>query len=98
GTPRQPVVDGTPLRRRGDAIPGDILAKALRPTHIDGLSLLPAGQLPPNPAEILGSDKALKLLEALSGLFDVVIIDTPPVLAVTDATVLAPNADGVILV
>ena len=85
----QPVVDG---------VAGGILAKALRPTHIDGLSLLPAGQLPPNPAEILGSDKALKLLEALSGLADVVVIDTPPVLAVTDATVLAPNADGVILV
>jgi Mrp family chromosome partitioning ATPase len=84
-----PVVDG---------IADGILAKALRPTHIDGLSLLPAGQLPPNPAEILGSDKAFQLLEALSGLADVVIIDTPPVLAVTDACVLAPNADGVILV
>jgi receptor protein-tyrosine kinase len=84
-----PVVDG---------IADGILAKALRPTHIDGLSLLPAGQLPPNPAEILGSDKALQLLDALAGLADVVIIDTPPVLAVTDAAVLAAKADGVILV
>jgi Mrp family chromosome partitioning ATPase len=84
-----PVVDG---------IPSGILANALRPTHIEGLSLLPAGQLPPNPAEILGSDKTVQLLEALAGLADVVVIDTPPVLAVTDACVLAPNADGVILV
>ena len=75
-----------------------VVAKALRPTHVEGLSLLPAGQLPPNPAEILGSDKTVKLLEALAGLADVVIIDTPPVLAVTDAAVLAPATDGVILV
>jgi capsular exopolysaccharide synthesis family protein len=84
-----PVIDG---------VAAGILAKALRPTHIEGLSLLPAGQLPPNPAEILGSDKALQLLDALAGLADVVIIDTPPVLAVTDAAVLASNTDGVILV
>lgn len=75
-----------------------ILAKALRPTHIEGLSLLPAGQLPPNPAEILGSPKMVELLEALSALADVVIVDTPPVLAVTDAAVLSPSVDGVVLV
>ena len=75
-----------------------IVAKALRPTHIEGLSLLPAGQLPPNPAEILGSPKMVELLDALSAIADVVIIDTPPVLAVTDAAVLSPNVDGVVLV
>ena len=74
------------------------LAKALRSTHIDGLSILPAGKTPPNPAELLGSKRAAELLEALSGLADVVIIDTPPVLPVTDAAVLAPNVDGVVLV
>ena len=75
-----------------------ILAKALRPTHIENLSLLPSGQLPPNPAEILGSARAQQMLEVLSGLADVIIIDTPPVLAVTDAVVLAPRTDGVVLV
>lgn len=75
-----------------------MVAKALRPTHIEGLSLLPAGQLPPNPAEILGSTKTVGLLEALSALADVIIIDTPPVLAVTDAAVLSSSVDGVVLV
>jgi tyrosine-protein kinase len=74
------------------------LAAALRPTAVDGLFLLPAGKLPPNPAELLGSKKAQDVLDALSGLADVVVIDTPPVLAVTDAAVLAPRADGVVIV
>lgn len=89
---------GRPHPANDVALAASVVAKALRPTHIEGLSLLPAGQLPPNPAEILGSDKTVKLLEALAGLADVVIIDTPPVLAVTDAAVLAPTTDGVILV
>lgn len=80
------------------ALAAGVLAKALRPTHIERLSIIPAGQLPPNPAEILASDKMVKLLEALADMADVVIIDTPPVLAVTDAAVLAPATDGVILV
>lgn len=75
-----------------------IVARALRPTHIEGLSLLPAGQLPPNPAEILGSTKTIELFNALSALADIVIIDTPPVLAVTDAAVLSPIVDGIVLV
>lgn len=67
-------------------------------TEVENLTLLTSGPIPPNPAELLGSismDETLK--EALIG-FDIVIVDTPPVLAVTDAQILANKCDGVILV
>lgn len=84
---------------QGEAAAGNrALTTVLRPTRIEGLLFLPTGKLPPNPAELLGSQRAAALLESLSGLADVVVIDTPPVLAVTDAAVLARNADGVVLV
>jgi succinoglycan biosynthesis transport protein ExoP len=74
------------------------LVEALLRTSVEGLFLLPAGKLPPNPAELLGSQRAAEVLDALSGLVDVLVIDTPPILAVTDAAVLASRADGVLLV
>jgi tyrosine-protein kinase len=77
---------------------GGALSEVLQPTHIDGLSIVLAGKLPPNPAELLGSKRAGELLDQLSSIADIVIVDTPPVLAVTDAAVLAPNVDGVVIV
>jgi len=63
-----------------------------------GLSVLPAGHMPPNPAELLGSKRFSDLLTRLKGSFDWVIVDTPPVMAVTDAPVAAHVADGAIFV
>lgn len=71
---------------------------ALKQCAVPGLTLLPSGPVPPNPAELVGSNKMSKLLADLSERFEMVIIDTPPVLAVTDAAVLAPKADGVVMV
>lgn len=71
---------------------------ALVATTVPNLFLLPAGPLPPNPAELLGSPRMSEVLADLCELADVVLLDTPPLLAVTDATVLAPRADGVVLV
>ena len=62
------------------------------------LHVLPAGPLPPNPAELLGSQAMASLLDSLAGQYDVVIVDAPPVLPVTDAVVLATQADAVVLV
>jgi succinoglycan biosynthesis transport protein ExoP len=62
------------------------------------LKLLPAGPHPPNPAELLGSKRMIELLETLSGEYDRVIIDTPPVLSVADSLALANLADAVVLV
>lgn len=67
-------------------------------TAVPGVRVLPAGPVPPNPAELVGSKRMKRLLEGVGGEFDVVLIDTPPVIAVTDALNLAQEADGVILV
>lgn len=76
---------------------GDIDA-ALQPVGFNGLMLLPSGQLPPNPSELVGSPAMVQLLESLRDRFDVVIINTPPLLPVTDAAVLSAHADGVLVV
>lgn len=64
----------------------------------DLFAVLPAGQLPPNPSELVGSQRMVAVLEELLAEYDVVLLDTPPVLPVTDAVALATQADGVLLV
>jgi len=73
------------------------LDDALRPWR-GSLMVLPSGPLPPNPSEVLGSESMAALLNEAAGIADVVIIDAPPVLPVTDATVLSTLVDGVVLV
>lgn len=63
-----------------------------------GLYVLPAGTLPPNPAELLGSENMGKLLDQLKSHFDQIILDTPPVNTLTDAVVLTPFVSGVVVV
>lgn len=70
----------------------------LQATPTEGLKLLVAGELPPNPAELLGSQKMQALLAQLAEQADVVLVDSPPVLAVTDAAVLAREVDAVVVV
>lgn len=62
------------------------------------LSVLPSGLIPPNPSELLGSVRMTELLKQVRSQFDFVLIDTPPLLPVTDAAVIAASADGVLLV
>lgn len=68
------------------------------PTKVENLYLMTSGALPPNPAEVLGSDRALQLLEMLKTQADVVLLDSPPVMVVADAVVLGARVDGVLLV
>jgi capsular exopolysaccharide synthesis family protein len=70
----------------------------LQPTQVEGLRVLPSGELPPNPAEMIGSQRMQQLLHDLAQQADVVLIDSPPVLPVADAKVLAQGVDGVLLV
>jgi capsular exopolysaccharide synthesis family protein len=70
----------------------------LQETGVTGLQLLTSGPLPPNPAEILGSRRMAEVIELLTGQAEVVFFDAPPVIAVTDAAVLASRVDGVLLV
>ncbi len=70
----------------------------LQPTEVPGLLLLPSGPPPPRPADILGSKRMEAVIAALREQADIVLFDTPPVNAVTDAAVLATKVDGVLLI
>jgi capsular exopolysaccharide synthesis family protein len=67
------------------------------PTEVPNLWLTPSGPIPPNPSELLASERMREWLRMVRSRFDVVIVDTPPALAVTDATILGGVADGVVL-
>ncbi|MGQ0668922.1 MAG: polysaccharide biosynthesis tyrosine autokinase [Actinomycetota bacterium] len=71
---------------------------AIQRPGLDSLRVLASGPVPPNPAELLASEEMDELLESLRASADFVIIDTPPLLAVADALVLAPKSDGVIII
>ncbi|WP_273130271.1 CpsD/CapB family tyrosine-protein kinase [Bacillus weihaiensis] len=74
------------------------LQEAVKVTSQDKLWVLSSGPIPPNPSELLGSKGMQTLLEQAKEEYDVIILDTPPVLAVTDAQILSNTADGVVLV
>jgi polysaccharide biosynthesis transport protein len=65
---------------------------------LPNLSVLPAGTPPPNPAELLASSNMRDVLQELRGQYDHIVVDTPPTLSVTDAVVLSPRADAIVLV
>ena len=69
-----------------------------RSSILPNLSILPAGTPPPNPAELLASANMRDVLEELRGQYDHIVLDTPPTLSVTDAVVLSPRADAIVLV
>ncbi len=72
------------------------LEVSIKPTFVPNLFILPSGPVPPNPAELLTSAKSRQLLEEVKTKFDRVIVDSPPVLTVTDAAILANITDGVV--
>lgn len=74
------------------------LSEALVTVNNEQFTLLPVGPIPPNPAEMLATDKMASLLKAAREAFDYVIVDTPPVSVVTDAAVLSRLVDGTVLV
>lgn len=73
------------------------LATAIQQSVIPNLSILPCGPRPVNPAELLTSPRFKEVIDELRKLFDIVIVDTPPVLVVTDPMNVAPRVDGVVL-
>lgn len=70
----------------------------IQPSGIDNLSLLPSGPTPPNPAELLSSQRMKDFLKAARERYDMVIVDVPPMLVVTDTQVISRNLDAVVLV
>jgi capsular exopolysaccharide synthesis family protein len=72
-------------------------ADAIQASEVPGLSILPCGPIPPNPAELLTSPRFQELVQELRGQYDFLLIDTPPLLAVTDPAVVTSRVDGVLL-
>lgn len=90
----QPNVPGLTEVLVGDAA----LEQAIHPTGLFNLDFISAGTTPPNPAELLGSEVMAGVLKELRGRYDTILLDAPPLLAVTDAAVLTTQADLVLLV
>jgi capsular exopolysaccharide synthesis family protein len=76
----------------------ETLDKAIHPTGLKGLEILPCGPIPSNPSEILNSDAFAKLLMNLAGRYDMIVLDSPPVSPVTDARILGAICDATLLV
>ncbi|MFA4915354.1 MAG: polysaccharide biosynthesis tyrosine autokinase [Syntrophales bacterium] len=72
--------------------------EAIIHTETSNIDIVPSGPIPPNPSDILGSQRMAQLIEQLRTQYERIIIDTPPVMAATDAVVLSKIVDGVILV
>lgn len=100
---RRPRVDEYLGLERNAGLTTALLGRAevedlLQPWGEDELYILTAGQIPPNPSELLGSEAMKRLIVSLEARFDAVIIDAPPLLPVTDAAVLAQQVGGVVVV
>jgi tyrosine-protein kinase Etk/Wzc len=91
GLPREPGLTQVAL---GFVAPED----AIRQTSVERLSVLTAGALPPNPSELLGGTRIQELFDQLAEQYDLLIIDSPPLLAASDAAILGKNSDGVVVV
>lgn len=83
-----------------DCLLGQIDAQSALRTYdkLPNLQIMPAGQVPANPAELLGSDEMCRLLEKIGHRFDHIIIDSPPAISFTDAAILSTLVDGVLIV
>lgn len=82
-----------------EVLHGDIQWEtAVQPTRIDGLSVIPSGACPDNPAELLSAPTLGQLLRQARTDYDYVLVDSPPLLAVTDPCIIAPHTDGMLLV
>lgn len=87
------------LRGLSNVLIGDnALEESISTSSVDNLDVMSSGPIPPNPAELLGSKKMLEMLEHAKTLYDMVIIDSPPTLAVTDSQILSQIVDGTLLV
>jgi capsular exopolysaccharide synthesis family protein len=76
----------------------EALAPPLQATVVANVTLVASGPLPPNPSELISSERFARVLAAIGADADIVLVDAPPVTAVTDATILATRVDGVLLV
>jgi Mrp family chromosome partitioning ATPase/uncharacterized protein involved in exopolysaccharide biosynthesis len=96
---RQTVQYKDAIRTFTDILMGEIgFDETLKTFGLDNLYILTSGSLPVNPAELLASAEMTNLLQSLKAEYDLILIDSPPIMTVADAAILAPKSDGVILV
>jgi len=100
---RRPVIHSIFGHEKDDGLTNYMMGQipieeAIKKTFIENLSIIPSGVLPPNPSELLGSAKMEELIAELRNRFDIVLFDSPPIIAVTDAAVLSTKVDSVFLV
>ena len=81
-----------------DLLVGNKKLESVANKYNDNLSIVPAGKIPPNPAEMLASKAMTAFLEEMKNYFDYIVLDTPPLQAVTDAQVLSTKADGSLII
>lgn len=103
GDMRKPTIHYTfrldNLKGLSNILVGDMsLVHAVNPSDVDNLDIISCGPIPPNPSELLASKKMKRMIEEAKQTYDMIIFDTPPVLAVADAQILADLCDGSILV
>ena len=104
GDLRKPTVDKTFKVPNSVGLTNDLMNQysiqdVLQRTRIsENLTVITSGPIPPNPSELLGSNAMKQLLDAVTGYFDVVLLDTPPLSAVTDAQILSSYVGGVVIV
>lgn len=81
-----------------EIIVGTSTIESVTKKYKNNLDIITAGKIPPNPSEMLGSEKMKNLIDELKEIYDYILIDSPPVLAVTDAQIISTKVDGVIFV
>ena len=87
-------LDGVTTVLTGKMKPDEVVSD----TFVEGLSVVTSGPVPPNPSELLNSKKMIQLLDWARDNFDIIVLDAPPVLTVSDVQVLVPKTDGVVVV
>lgn len=100
---RRPTVHATFRKLNLDGVTTVLTAKTtpdqvVETTFVDNLSIITSGPVPPNPSELLNSKRMAQFIDWAREKFDIVVLDAPPVLAVSDVQVLVPKTDGVVVV
>lgn len=100
---RRPIVHATFRKLNLDGVTTVLTGKTkpdevVEDTFVDNLSVITSGPIPPNPSELLNSKRMGQLLDWTREKFDIIVLDAPPVLAVSDVQVLVPRSDGVVVV
>ena len=100
---RRPTIHATFRTLNIDGVTTILIGKdeagaVVEETFVDNLSVITSGPIPPNPSELLNSKRMANLLNWARENYDIIVLDTPPVLAVSDVQVLVPKTDGVVVV